>query len=314
MPIETAVVFIIFNRPKQTEIVFEAIRKAKPKKLLVVADGSRFDEEAEKCQKARAVIQKIDWNCETLTNFSDKNLGCGKRVSSGLDWVFSEVDEAIILEDDCLPTPSFFYFCQALLEYYRHDERIMSISGTNVQLSQSRTDYSYYFSKYNHIWGWASWKRAWKHYDFYMKTWPEFRKANLINYVFDDPYEQRYWTKIFDSMFFERSIDTWDYMWMYSILSQNGLQIIPNVNLVSNIGFGVDATHTINKNHLAGLPTTDIWKIKHPPFIVRHQEADNYIFDYIYGGNHMRKSDSLLRQIRHRFSNIRDKINYFWFK
>lgn len=314
MPIETAVVFIIFNRPKQTEIVFEAIRKAKPKKLLVVADGPRFDEEVEKCKNARAVLQKIDWDCEVLTNFSDKNLGCGKRVSSGLDWVFSEVDEAIILEDDCLPAPSFFYFCQTLLEYYRHDERIMSISGTNVQLSQSRTDYSYYFSKYNHIWGWASWRRAWKHYDFHMKTWPEFRKASLINYVFDDPYEQKYWTKIFDSMFFERSIDTWDYMWMYSILSQNGLLVIPNVNLVSNIGFGVDATHTINENHLAGLPTTDIWKINHPPFIVRHQEADNYIFDYIYGGNHMRKSDSLLGKIRHQFSRVKNKINYSWVK
>ncbi|MEN2383889.1 MAG: hypothetical protein KA716_33360 [Gloeotrichia echinulata DEX184] len=155
MPLSTPIGFFIFNRPDLTAQVFEAIRQTKPHKLLVVADGPRFPEEEEKCLKTREVIKSVDWDCEVLTNFSEINLGCKYRVYSGLDWVFSQVEEAIILEDDCLPTPSFFYFCQTLLQRYRDDERVMHISGNNFQFGQSRTPYSYYFSKYNHIWGWG---------------------------------------------------------------------------------------------------------------------------------------------------------------
>lgn len=191
MSVSTPVAFFIFNRPVLTEIVFEAIAKAKPKKLLVVADGPRFAEEEEKCQKARAaVIDKINWECEVLTNFSDRNQGCKYRVSSGLDWVFSEVEEAIILEDDCLPAPSFFRFCETLLARYRDDERVMTISGDNFQLGNSRTEYSYYFSKYTHIWGWASWRRAWQHYDVDMKSWTDDKKLDIIYSVCEDPLEQ----------------------------------------------------------------------------------------------------------------------------
>ena len=178
---KTPVAFIIFNRPDTTKRVFEAIRQAKPPKLFVIADGSRSDRlgEAEKCAATRAIIDGVDWECEILTNYSDVNLGCKIRVSSGLDWVFSEVEEAIILEDDCLPHPSFFAFCEELLEKYRNDSRIMQICGSNVLKDQVNIDDSYYFSKYGPIWGWASWRRAWQEYDVDMKLWAEVKKRKL---------------------------------------------------------------------------------------------------------------------------------------
>jgi hypothetical protein len=158
----TPVAFLIFNRPDTTAKVFEAIRQAKPPKLLVVADGPRPDrpDDIEKCKAARGVVEQVDWDCEVLRNYSDVNLGCKKRVSSGLDWVFNTVEEEIILEDDCLPHPTFFRFCEELLDYYRHDERIMVISGDNFQFGRNCTEYSYYFSRYNHCWGWSTWRRS----------------------------------------------------------------------------------------------------------------------------------------------------------
>jgi len=282
MSLSTPVALLIFNRPDLTEIVFKAVAQAKPKKLLVVADGPRFPKEIEKCQKARSIIDRVDWNCEVLTNFSEKNLGSPRRCASGLNWIFSEVEEAIVLEDDCLPAPSFFNFCQTLLEHFRHDERVMHISGNNFQFGQSRTKYSYYFSKYSHNWGWASWQRAWKHFDLHIKTWPEFKEAELIKSVCGDHIEQKYWTTLFDRVFNAESLH-WDYAWLYTCWSQYGLSILPNTNLVSNIGFRSDATHTISENSPhARLPISDIWEIKHPSFIIRNQEADSYTFNHIF--------------------------------
>lgn len=308
MSLLTPVVILLFNRPSLTEIVFDSIRKAKPKKLLVVADGPRFPEEEEKCQKARAVIEKVDWDCNVLTNYSEENLGCKRRVSSGLNWVFSEVEEAIIVEDDCLPTPSFFYFCQTLLKYYRHDQRIMHIASNNFQFNQSRTPYSYYFSKYSHIWGWATWRRAWQYYDVEMKTWPEYQKLDLLSSVCEDTYEQKYWLNSFNQVF-DGSIDTWDLQWLYTCWCQSGLSIHPNSTLVSNIGFGVDATHTFCDSPLAQLPTTDIWEIKHPPLMFRHREADAHAFDYVFGGVTMKKNDSWISKIRSKGAAIKRKFS-----
>ncbi len=314
MSLTTPVAVFIFNRPDKTERVFNAIAKAKPKKLLVIADGPRFPEEVEKCERTRAVIERVDWECEVLTDFSENNLTSPIRCSSGINWVFSEVEDAIILEDDCLPAPSFFYYCQTLLEYYRHDERIMHISGDNFQFGQSRTDYSYYFSRYSHNWGWASWRRAWKHFDIYMKTWPEFERAKMIDSVFEDPHERKYWTGIFTRVFNSESIH-WDYAWQYACLSHSCLSIIPNENLVTNIGFGPDATRNIHEeSHLALLPTADIWEIKHPPLMVRHRDADTYTFNNIYsrwagGDKHMKQGDSsLIAKIRQPISSIKRKI------
>ncbi|MGC1799486.1 MAG: hypothetical protein WA701_03795, partial [Solirubrobacterales bacterium] len=183
----TPVAMLIFNRPETTARVFERVREARPPKLLVVADGPRADRpgEAGRCREARAVVEAVDWPCELMTDYSEVNLGCGKRISSGLDWVFDSVEEAIVLEDDCLPHPSFFRFCEELLKRYRAEERVVHVSGDNFQsagraggavgrllrLAGRSWSPSYYFSRYAHVWGWASWRRAWSDYDFEMTAW-----------------------------------------------------------------------------------------------------------------------------------------------
>jgi len=290
MSLATPVAFIIFNRPDVTKIVFEAIRQAKPKKLLVVADGPRNPAETEKCRESRACLEKVDWDCEVLTNFSEKNLGCKLRVSSGLDWVFSQVEEAIILEDDCLPSPSFFPYCQNLLERYRHDERVMMINGTSLDSSIAEPKYTYYFTKYSQVWGWASWRRAWQHYDVDMKSWPEFSQSGLLASVCEDPLEVAYWTERFDRVYAGK-IDTWDYQWTYACWTQHGLFVQPMLNMVSNLGIGhPDATHTRTRTNLAELPLHDLQQIIHFPFMVRNVAADRNTFDNVYGGNSMIKS------------------------
>ncbi|MDJ0636515.1 MAG: glycosyltransferase family A protein [Xenococcaceae cyanobacterium MO_188.B29] len=276
---KTPVAFLIFNRPDTTKKVFESIRQAKPPKLLVVADGPRSDPpgEAEKCQAARAIIDRVDWKCEVLTNYSQVNLGCKLRVSSGLDWVFKNVEEAIILEDDCLPHPSFFRFCEELLDYYRDDERIIVISGDNFQFGHKRTEYSYYFSRYNHCWGWATWKRAWQYYDIDMKLWSKIRDGNWLKFILEEPRTVKYWSKIFQATY-EDNINSWAFRWTFACWLQSGLTILPNVNLVSNIGFGREGTHTTDiKNPFANLPVEKMcFPLQHPPFIIRDVEADKF--------------------------------------
>jgi tetratricopeptide (TPR) repeat protein len=283
--LKTPVCLIIFNRPDTTETVLEAIRQAKPPKLLVIADGPRTDRpgEAEKCAAARAIINRVDWDCEVLTNYSDTNLGCRKRVSSGLDWVFDLVEEAIILEDDCLPHPTFFRFCEELLERYRHNEQVMVISGDNFQFGRKRTEYSYYFSRYNHCWGWATWRRAWGHYDNEMKLWPEVRDGNLLGDILQDTQAVSYWSYIFQSVY--GGFSSWAYPWTFSCWIHNGLTILPNVNLVSNIGFGQEATHTTVINTFANLPTEALsFPLQHPPFVIRDAQADDFTEQIMFSG------------------------------
>jgi hypothetical protein len=283
-PLTTPVAFLVFNRPEVTQRVFSRIAEVKPQTLLVVADGPRTKEENKACDEVRNVIDQVDWDCRVLKNFSDVNLGCKHRVASGLDWVFSHVNEAIILEDDCLPSLSFFYFCQTLLDYYRDDERIFEIGGVNFQSGKSRAEGGYYFSRYPEIWGWATWRRAWRHYDVTMRSWPEFRADGRIRWVFENPAEQAYWEPYFQQCY-EGKIDTWDYIWFYTCLSQSGLAVLPDVNLVSNLGFGPDATHTFDvDSHFANMPAGEIGQLKHPRHLIRHAEADTYYFENFIKG------------------------------
>jgi hypothetical protein len=291
----TPIAFIIFNRPDTTSRVFEAIRQAKPPLLLVVADGARSSKsgEAKKCAAVRAIIDGVDWNCEVRTNYSDVNLGCKRRVSSGIDWVFEQVEEAIILEDDCLPDPSFFPYCEELLEKYRHDTRIMVISGDNFQFGRKqRTSDSYYFSRYNHVWGWATWRRAWKYYDVDMKLWNTVRDGGWLKDILGDNSAINLWRNNFQSIH-DVKVDTWDYQWTFSCWIQSGLTILPNVNLISNIGFGVGSTHTINSaSKLANLPVKSIsLPLKHPKFVVLDSQADGYSQKSLF-------SQSLFQRIR----------------
>lgn len=294
----TPVIFLIYRRPDLTDRVFNAIKQAKPKQLFVVADGPKDESEVILCQQAREVTEKIDWDCEVKRNYSDINLGCRKCVSSGLNWAFRQVEEAIILEDDCLPHPSFFRFCESLLNHYHDDERIMVISGNNFQDGQLRTPYSYYFSKYNHCWGWATWKRAWKHWEFNPDKWLEFRDCNLMSSICNNFHEEEYWTSIFNNLFLNGIPDSWAYAWTFSCWSQRGLTALPNVNLVSNIGFGIDATHTtLEESSNSNMARRDIGVITHPSFMICHREADLYSFRTLFGGNTSEGSNSLVNRL-----------------
>ncbi|MBI4784296.1 MAG: glycosyltransferase family 2 protein [Oscillatoriophycideae cyanobacterium NC_groundwater_1537_Pr4_S-0.65um_50_18] len=283
----TAIAFFIFKRPDTTERVFKAIQQVKPSRLLVVADGPRSDRpgEVEQCAATRAIIDRVDWDCEVLKNYSEVNLGCAKRVSSGLDWVFSLVEEAIILEDDCVPHLTFFEFCEELLSRYRHDTRIMSISGQNVQLGHESTHTSYYFSRYNHCWGWATWKRAWHEFDFSMKLWPEVRDNNVLKDILLDDRAVKYWSRIFQNTS-DQKYNSWAYRWTLACWLQGGLSIISSVNLVSNVGFSLDATNTQTiaaNNPYAAMPTQPIqFPLQHPKYVVRNSQADTITQNYFY--------------------------------
>lgn len=275
--LRSPVLMIIFNRPDTTIKVFETIRKAQPSRLYISADGPRVNrsDDTEKCMKVRDIVNKVDWDCQVYTLFRDENLGCKKAVSSGISWFFEHEEEGIVLEDDCLPDSSFFSYCDVLLEKYRYDNRIMIISGDNFQFGHRRTDYSYYFSKYAHIWGWASWRRAWNFYDLEMKLWPEIKENGWLFDILEDKRSVNYWTEIFDTVY-NNKLDTWDYQWLFTLWIHNGLCILPNVNLISNIGFGIQATHTKMENILSKIQSFSMDKpIIHPEFMIWDRVSDN---------------------------------------
>jgi len=277
----SSITFIIFNRPQATQKVFDIIRKVKPANLFVLADAPRpnYPEDKKKCAASRAVIEQVDWDCKVLTKFSDINLGCQKNVALGMDWVFQNVEETIVLEDDNLPDPTFFTFCNQLLEYYREDPRIMSINGQNIQFGRKRSEYSYYFSRYFLSWGWATWKRAWKYCDIDMKLWPLVRdkKSGGLRDILHSKRAINYWTRTFDAVY-QKKLDSYSIPWVFACWIQNGLTVTPNVNLISNIGFGKDATHTnveSSKNIYADMPLQAIsFPLQHLPVLIPNREAD----------------------------------------
>jgi hypothetical protein len=289
--LNTPVALIIFNRPDTTERVFEQIAKARPRKLLVVGDGPRPAKagEAEKVAQARAIVEKVDWDCEVITDFATENLGCRRRVSTGIDWVFQMVERAIILEDDCVPSPSFFRYCEDLLERYADEERVFSISGDNFLNRRYPENHSYYFSRYPHPWGWASWRRAWKHYDVTMSAWPGLRDSGWLARQFGTENEVRYWSRIFDAVH-AGAIDTWDYQLFFAAWQREALIAVPAVNLISNIGFGLDATHTKFKETGADMAIGQLdFPLRHPAEVSRDIRADRATNDRMFARPPLRR-------------------------
>jgi hypothetical protein len=222
------------------------------------------------------VIDQIDWPCRVETSFAEANLGCMRRVSSGLDWVFDQVEEAIILEDDCLPASSFFKFCGELLERYRAEPLIAQIGGVNFQFGRQRGEASYFFSHYNHVWGWATWRRAWVSNDNSMRDWPAWRESGGLAGVMPGPAEVRYWTEVLDHVAAGK-IDSWACRWSLSCWRQGLLTVLPNVNLVSNLGFGPAATHTTEESRFAKIPLGEMhFPLRHPSAIAADRVADAY--------------------------------------
>lgn len=246
--LSTPVVLIIFNRPKTTQLVFEEIARAKPTTLYIVSDGPRANRADEKklVEQCRQLVSGVDWPCEVFTKYSDENLGCKRSVVEGLDWVFSNEGEAIILEDDCVPTPEFFEFCQEMLRRYKNEPSIGTICGTNLEdLSSLQADLSYWYSRYPAVWGWATWRDVWVKYEGDLSKFSRSTKNRLLVRIVQSPSERRYWKLRFESVASGR-VDTWDYQLAFMQISHRLLSVIPSTNLVSNIGFGPDATHTLS--------------------------------------------------------------------
>lgn len=237
------VVLFAFNRPELTARVFAAIRAARPSRLFLVCDGPRPDRpgEAERCAEVRRILGEVDWPCEVERDYSDANLGCGVRLASGIEWAFSRTEEAIFLEDDILPDPTFFRYCDELLERYRDDGRLMMISGYSMLEQGQTARVSYWFSAHPRIWGWASWRRAWQGYDFRLRDWPAFKETRA--WVSRTKSERAAWGAYFHAVK-DGIMDTWDAQATLLAWQTGRLSVIPATNLVMNLGFGEESTHT----------------------------------------------------------------------
>ncbi|WP_343673256.1 hypothetical protein [Chitinophaga sp.] len=277
--VKSPILFLVFNRLDTTSRVLEAIAAAQPARLYVACDGPRSNRnEDEKVAAVRNwITQHVNWPCEVFTLFREQNLGCKQAVSSAITWFFEQEEEGIVLEDDCLPNESFFRYCDHNLEKYRDDERMMHIGGTNFQDGQQRGDGSYYFSKVCHVWGWASWRRAWKHYDITMSALDQVLERKLLEGIVPQKEYRDRWQDAFVSVK-ENRVNTWDYQWVFAVWNANGVSITPNVNMISNIGFDEQATHTFDKDSIfANCPTAEIGNIKVPTSSMVDNIADAYV-------------------------------------
>lgn len=293
------ILFLIFNRPDHTQKVFWQLRAAKPKRLFIAADGPRpgVSSDKEACRLSRSfVLENIDWDCDVKTLLRDSNMGCGASIAQAISWFFEHVEEGIILEDDCLPDPFFFEFCTALLARYRNDGRIMHISGNNFQYGVKRGAASYYFSAYSHIWGWATWRRSWSRFVYDISGLDHSKLlAGFKLYGFNKR-EREFWLAIFMKMSETKPNDIWDYQWAHTIWRNSGLCILPNENLVVNIGFGSDATHTKMPPHqYEQMKLGKMDRLIHPNRICVDTEADHYSFR-----NHLHVRESAYRRLKNK--------------
>lgn len=283
MALKTPILFIIFNRPETTVQVFEAIRKAQPRQLFVAADGPREGKvgEKERCEVARRIATNVDWDCEVKTLFRDANIGCGRGPAEAITWFFTQVKKGIILEDDCLPAPSFFSFCNELLKRYEYNENVVIISGFNPLGTFDAGESDYFFTKHGGIWGWATWRRAWNYFKYNAPEWKnECVRTKVLDALSSDA-DRHNMTQHLDGVVYGKRIDFWDFQWWFYRLTQNGLGIVPKYNLIKNIGFGVNATHTFDITN----PATKIdvknliFPLKHPLNIIEDPKYVDRIAD-----------------------------------
>jgi hypothetical protein len=296
---DAPVLLIVHRRVDETRRVFDAIAQARPRRLFVAADGPASAADRPACEETRAVVRRIDWDCEVAYDFSETNLGLDARVISAVNWVFTAADSVVVLEDDCLPHQRFFGFCTAMLERYRDDMRIMHVSGECYRAVREG-DCSYFFSRYPLAWGWATWSRAWSLFDPLIPTWPRFRAQPEARALFDTGDERRYWFSTFDRHHQNAAAGrqrSWDYAWYYACMT-NGLSIHPAVNLISNIGYGLLASHTFGTSDLSNRPVQRLEEdLKHPAWVVRDRQADLDIFDRRFPGGILKRQRSLGHQL-----------------
>ena len=283
----TALLLLLFNRPETTHKLFQKLKIFKPKKIYINIDGPREKNLNDKklCTEVEKITNDISWDCKVFKKINEKNKGCRSSVSEAINWFFQYENSGIILEDDCIPSSKFFEFCERMLKKFENNNQIKVVSGSNFHDNKKFGEGDYYFSKYAHCWGWATWKRAWLEYDDKMENWKEFKKSKNWEELHINFYERKYWTKIFDKVI-KRKIDSWAYVWLYSVWYKNGITITPNFNMINNIGFGPDATHTFKSKNISIrqeiLENSDI--IKDPREIYVNRNADEIIFETHFNG------------------------------
>ena len=280
---DTPVLFVVFNRPDTTAAVFNRIRDIKPERLFLAADGPRegVAGEKERCKEVRRIIEKVEWDCDVKTLFRTKNMGCARAVSHAITWFFNQVPEGIILEDDCLPDVSFFWYCRELLQKYRTTDRVKLIGGNNYQNGRRRGPGSYYFSRYPETWGWASWRRAWEHFNFEMNDLEETLATPTMVNLFGSSRERQYWFRQFRQTA-KGEMNAWDYQFTYAILKAGGIAVSPQVNLVENIGLYNHPTHvSLRDSRKSVRPQRLHFPLIHPPMVV-DEAADRYTHAQIY--------------------------------
>lgn len=292
----TAVAFFVFNRADTTARVFDRIRSARPSQLFVVADGPRagVPDDAHRTDAVRRVVAQVDWPCDVRREYAPRNLGLRERVATGLSWVFAQTEAAIVLEDDCLPDPSFFPFCGELLDRYATDDRVMSISGNQFVPAAGARTHSYRFSRQPLIWGWATWRRAWQRCDVAMSAWPALRDDRWLETVLSERHEREYWTYLFDRNYRLAGAGSWDYAWQLACWRAGGLAIHPAVNLVTNVGFRPDGTHGKDPRQVGANAASAAmaFPLRHPADLARDVEADAALETAMFSGH-------LARLMRH---------------
>jgi hypothetical protein len=302
--VNTAVALFVFNRPRPTARVFAAIAAARPPRLLLIADGPRaaFPADVEACRAVRDLVARVDWPCDVRHLYADANMGCRSRMLSGLDWVFAQEERAILLEDDCLPDPTFFPFCEELLERYAADPRVGAIVGTNAVRGLAHDD-SYFYSRYPFIWGWATWRRAWTLCDQTMSDWPAARQHGVLDGLFKRR-TARFWSDRLDRAHRDGERETeWIHPWFLSCWKRNALTIMPAVNLIANIGFDGDGTHLRERSWLTDMPTAPLSPpLRHPVTVAHDAAADAILERDVFIPPRRWRPDDVLRAVRSRLS------------
>ena len=285
MQLTTPILFLTYKRFDTAKKVFDSIKKAQPKKLYFVSNAPKNNdfEEYKKISKVRSLVDQIDWDCNVITLFREEYLDVKQSITNSIDWFFLLEEKGIILEDDCVPVQSFYTFCQDLLSYYENDNEVYSIGGCCFFEDLNLPENEYRFSKHAYIWGWATWRRAWKKYDLKMSQWPNYKNTKSFKSIFRNKLIRYYWINIFNSVY-RGQINTWDYQWVYSVWLNNGITIIPNRNLITNIGFGNDSNFTNDKNSIeANMKVSEVkFPLKHIDNKIINSIDQKYVEKYIY--------------------------------
>lgn len=302
------ILLLVFNRPDVTKVMFESVKKIKPKYLYVAADGSRKEKSGEDalCNETRSVIvDNIDWDCELKTLFRNENLGLKGAINEAIDWFFDNEEQGIILEDDIIGTKAFFRFCELNLEYYKNDERVMLISGFNHLNKWKPENADYFFSKVGAIWGWATWKRAWELNKRDVSDWENAKKENILDSVFENKEMVKFRNNIFERTF-NGQVNSWAYIWTFYRFVNSGLSILPAKNLIQNIGSGDDATHTGKLDEkIAQISVFEpsYSKIRRPRFVVADTDFDTTVFNLFHkpasaAKSSIKKIDKKIKRIK----------------